>query len=73
MMTRICEGCGQPRRVKEPNALGTARYDPLIDIAYEQLTSRHGVPQELRRQAERRVALAGGIEHVRAMRSPVQL
>jgi hypothetical protein len=69
MVKRICEACGQVHRVKEPSTLGQARYDPLIDIAYENITSRG----YKRQQDYERIEMAGGLEHVRAMRSRVAL
>jgi hypothetical protein len=55
-------------RAREPNALGSAPYDPLIDIAYESIKkgwNRTG-DQEL-------IDRVGGMEHVEAMRSQVRL
>jgi hypothetical protein len=72
MMTKHCERCGSRIRVKEPTAIGTAPYDRLLDVAYEQINSRN-TPLELRRQAEQRMARVGGVEHFEAMRSQVRL
>jgi hypothetical protein len=60
-------------RVKEPNALGQAPYDPLIDIAYEQMLGTYHANSEFKRMAEKRVEEAGGMEHIKAMRSRIRL
>jgi hypothetical protein len=65
----VCEKCGCVHKVREPSTLGQARYDPLIDIAYENLTSRG----EKRREDYWRIEMAGGLEHVRAIRSRIAL
>jgi hypothetical protein len=65
------ESNGEPvsvRRRKEPSSLGTAAYDPLIDVPYEQLLKVGHINADFKRMAEAVVARAGGMEKVAEMR-----
>lgn len=63
--------CNQPpivKRLRDSRMRWQHRYDPLIDIAYEQV--KKGRARDCDRQLIERV---GGMEHVEAMRSRVVL
>ena len=67
-MMRKCESCGTMIRVKEHGAIPPASYDPLIDVAYENIKRWGG-----RDQDHQLIAKVGGMAHVEAMRSQVAL